>query len=450
MDSYVGWYDPFCELIQNALDSIDERISLNNEPTYIPLVRVIINIQDNSVIVSDNGTGLTKEKYEQFLAPSFSFKSGKSRGHKGVGATYLAYGFNSIQISTKTEGFSAVGKMLNARNWLNDENPSGNPKVQPDPAGSNDKVFDSFDIGVSIYLKFDKDTNPGDLKWIKANTAEQWFSILSIKTGLGAFFKDNTIKIQIIVKDEYGNETEKEYMGIAFYWAHLVVNKAQRLRDLRSKADQLFSAKGRDFKMPASLTNLDAIYDTLDTKELESVELDLTESDKEVIQKYHPKVYFCYMYSAKVWSTANENLKMRQGLNIFSPGIQIAANNMPQGEIVQIPLTKNIGRQNQMQVVIHFDNCRGDLGRKGFQKEIIEFGKSMGRKLIEKPISKFRYTLRPITGVKDDLARENAIDRWKDEMAEHEQQYPLRLVNENFFLPLKQIAITSIPTENKM
>ena len=28
LDSYVGWFDPFCELIQNALDAIDERIEL--------------------------------------------------------------------------------------------------------------------------------------------------------------------------------------------------------------------------------------------------------------------------------------------------------------------------------------------------------------------------------------------------------------------------------------
>jgi hypothetical protein len=25
LDSYVGWYDPFCELIQNALDAVEEK-----------------------------------------------------------------------------------------------------------------------------------------------------------------------------------------------------------------------------------------------------------------------------------------------------------------------------------------------------------------------------------------------------------------------------------------
>lgn len=42
---------------------------------YKPHIRIIIDIKENILTVSDNGTGLTKEKYEQFLAPSFTFRS---------------------------------------------------------------------------------------------------------------------------------------------------------------------------------------------------------------------------------------------------------------------------------------------------------------------------------------------------------------------------------------
>jgi len=28
LSSYVGWYDPFCELIQNALDAVEARAAL--------------------------------------------------------------------------------------------------------------------------------------------------------------------------------------------------------------------------------------------------------------------------------------------------------------------------------------------------------------------------------------------------------------------------------------
>jgi DNA topoisomerase VI subunit B len=110
LSSYVGWYDPFSELIQNSLDSLELRLE-NKEKNYVPKIRITINIQDNSLNVTDNGVGLSEEQFKQFLCPDISFKSGKTRGHKGVGATYLAYGFNHIQVATKSGDYSAVGKM---------------------------------------------------------------------------------------------------------------------------------------------------------------------------------------------------------------------------------------------------------------------------------------------------------------------------------------------------
>jgi len=447
LDSYVGWYDPFCELIQNALDAVEEKASKSGSD-YLPQIRILIDIQNNSLTVSDNGTGLTKEKWEQFLAPNFSFKSGKTRGHKGVGATYLAYGFNFIQISTKSDSFSATGKMLGARAWLNEENPAGNPKVQPDPEGPKDLGFLSFESGVSIYLRFDKTTHPGDLKWIKAQTADQWLKILRTKTGLGSIFSNDAVKVTLIVVDSDGNVTEVIKEGTSYFWPHAIVRKSQSYRDIKAKADELFATKGKAFKLPASMMNLDAIFDTIIPNELAKL-VNLEPLETEILGKYQPTIYFCYMYSAKVWPTFNESLNLRQGVSVVSGGIQIAANNMPQGEVIQIPLRRNIGRQNQVLFLFHFENCRGDLGRKGFQKEIIEFSTSVARKIMDKPIDQFRYTLRPVTGVKDDLIREHEIDNWKDEMVQHEQASPLLFISDNFFLPTKRISVTSTPTREQ-
>ena len=94
LSSYVGWYDPFCELIQNALDAVEARTAAESAAgtgkDYKPHISIRIDLDENSLTVSDNGIGLDKEKFEQFLAPNFSFKSGNTRGHKGVGATYVA------------------------------------------------------------------------------------------------------------------------------------------------------------------------------------------------------------------------------------------------------------------------------------------------------------------------------------------------------------------------
>jgi DNA topoisomerase VI subunit B len=88
LGSYVGWYDPFAELIQNSLDSIDSR-KIKEDSSYEPSIWITIDIQNQKLIVTDNGVGLNKQQFNQFLVPFFSFKSqdGKTRGHKGVGAT---------------------------------------------------------------------------------------------------------------------------------------------------------------------------------------------------------------------------------------------------------------------------------------------------------------------------------------------------------------------------
>jgi hypothetical protein len=271
---------------------------------------------------------------------------------------------------------------------------------------------------------------------------------LRIKTGLGAIFSNDKVKVTLKVIDSSGNETEVVKEGTSYFWPHQIVRKAQSYREIKTKANELFATKGKGFRLPASMMNLDAIYETITPDELGTY-VALEPWETEIVQKYRPTIYFCYMYSAKVWPTFNESLDLRQGVSVSAGGIQIAADNMPQGEAIQIPLRRNIGRQNQVQFLFHFENCRGDLGRKGFQKEVIEFSTSVARKIMDKSIDQFRYTLRPVTGVKDDLIREHEIDKWKDEMISHEQANPLLLISDNFFLPTKRISVTSAPTREQ-
>jgi hypothetical protein len=447
LSSYVGWFDPFSELIQNALDATDERAE-SDGPTYKPQIRIIIDVKQNTLTVSDNGTGLTKEKYEQFLAPSFSFKSGKTRGHKGVGATYLAYGFNSIQVATKTPDYEYVAKMENARKWLRDLSPATNPLLVHDKNGVVDDEFRSFDRGVSVTIRFDKTTVPGALDWIKAESADVWKALLLTKTGLGAIGSTTKARVHIAVRSNDGSWSSVDLQQAEYNWPHKIVPKAARLRDVQSKADDLYKKQGKDYRMPAAFRNLDAIYDSYSSSELKTA-VTMSDDEDDILDRYTPMVYMFYAYSAKVFSTYNESLNIRAKQEALKAGIQIAANNMPQGEVIQIPLAKNIGRQNQVHFVAHFENCKSDLGRKGFQKEIVSFCETISRKLIEGPFLKQRAALKPATGAKSDLSREAAVDDWKDEMEAHEKKAPLIINNPNFFIPTKKISITSTPTREQ-
>lgn len=75
LNSYVGWFDPLCELIQNALDSVEKRMKIEND-SYVPRLNIVLDIKNNMISVTDNGVGFEEEEYIKFLAPNFSFKTG--------------------------------------------------------------------------------------------------------------------------------------------------------------------------------------------------------------------------------------------------------------------------------------------------------------------------------------------------------------------------------------
>jgi len=445
LKSYVGWYDPFCEVIQNAIDSVEKRSQLSEN--YQPSVWITIDIKNNQLVVTDNGVGLTQQQFEQFLAPYFSFKSGDTRGRKGAGATYLAYGFNYIQVSTKTEHYKAIGKMIDAKTWVDDDNPAANPEVIEDLGGSVDEKFDEIDNGVSICIKFGKKTYPGNLNWIQTSDAASWLKILRVKTAIGAIFKNDKINIYVKVIDKEGKITEEKTTKIEYLWTHQITQKSASLRQINAKRDELYS-KGKDpDDLPSSLKNLEVIYDIWNHTELAKI-LKLEGEDLEICKKYTPFVYGGYVFSTKKWEQFNNSLNLRSKTRILYGGIQIAANNMPQGELIQIPLTRNIGRQNNAHILIHFSNYEPDLGRKGFKHEIVDFSKNVASKLVE-ILFKRHKCLRPTTGARADLLRQESIEDWKIELIDYEKNNPLKLCNENFFLPTNILSITSIPSREQ-
>lgn len=449
LDSYVGWFDPFCELIQNSLDAVEER-EKEEEPNYTPEIFIRIDLKDNKLTVSDNGVGLDEAKFKQFLAPSFSFKSKKkgNRGHKGVGATYLAYGFDYMRISTKTKDFSSSGKIENAKRWLGDENPAGNPMILPDNSTEVDINFVNINRGVSITLGFNKNTYPSKLDWLGADNANVWYRILAIKTGLGSISANDKVIINIEVIDTASNKTVLKQVGTEYFWPHRLNIKSANFFEIQKKETELFAKKGTHFKMPSEFTNLDCFWGFLAKDEIASF-IKLTEEEIENIEIFQPNIYFSYLYSAKIWNTFDEELNIRKNYRILHGGIQLAADNMPQGEIIPIPLQRGTDRQNRVHIVIHFSNATADLGRKGFHKDVVLFSQEIARKLVEGPLQKMRDKLRPITGAAPDLIRQNAIEDWKNKFTEYEKTNKLEITNPNFFLPTKKISITSQPSREQ-
>lgn len=446
LNSYVGWYDPFCEMIQNSLDAIDKR---KESEDFVPQIHILINLKENMISVTDNGVGFKEAEYLKFLAPNFSFKpNGLTRGHKGVGTTYLAYGFNYIQIATKTPDFSVIGVMKDAKKWLEDPAPASNPYVVSDTNSVVDDFFETIDRGTAMTVKCDASSYPRDLSWMGLTTADSWLKILRVQTGLGQIKNYSEVKVIVDVIDKVGNKTTSEIETPKYLGLEEFSDKVKSVDDINQKMDELYRKSGPNYKMPAKYSNLEGVYGNWDCDTLLS-KMNFDATEIELIRRYNISVIFSYVYSLSVWDKIDKVVGIRKGNHVLYGGIQLAANNMPQGELIQIPLTKNIGRQKQANIVVHFDNCSADLGRKGFKKEITDLGKEISRKLMDGPLMKIRFCFKANSGASPDLRRETILAEWKAEMSKHEQDYPLVLENPNFFDPVKKISITSMPTREQ-
>ena len=370
LTSYVGWYDPFSETIQNAMDSVEKRANKESS-NYTPKIWITINLQENILIVTDNGIGLEEIQFKSFLTPFFSFKSHKNRGHKGVGATYLAYGFNYIQLCTKTPNFSAVGKMCNAKEWVDDDEISlVRPQVTPDtePLCSYfTKLVENHGTGVSICIKFDKNTFPRNLNWVGMKEASAWLKALRIKTALGAIQPTKNLEVFVDVIDKNGKLTQESIKSPTYLWIHETAQKSKAIcyEIIQKKKQELIDRHKDSNELPKTFQNKSVIHGEWHFDSSHShkdLKLKLEEEEKELLDKHKPYVYCAYVWSVNHWKNFSNDLNYRIGSKVLSGGIQLAANNMPQGEMIPIPLGQNISRQNNAFVLIHFENYTPDLG----------------------------------------------------------------------------------------
>jgi hypothetical protein len=77
LKSYVGFFDPFSELLQNALDAVEKRKRHLKEEGYKPKIWLKIDQSANQFSITDNRIGFSEKEFKSFLAPNISFKDGE-------------------------------------------------------------------------------------------------------------------------------------------------------------------------------------------------------------------------------------------------------------------------------------------------------------------------------------------------------------------------------------
>lgn len=404
LKSYTGYFDVFSELIQNALDAIDARKRRGDD--FEPQLIIDINIPDGVITVSDNGVGMDENELRFCFRPSVSFKTrSEARGHKGVGATFLAYGFESIAVWTAKDNKPLAVRLAHGRVWAEStQSYKSRPKLEDisdDPAPVHSSPGTTVRVVIGKY-------NRPELTWWGASSAWQWLEILRIKTPLGGVYLkgDNSDladrNVEIRVTDYAGNTTKEETRKVEYLYPH-ELPIFERIKTVKEAQSETLNCHGDPTRIPNDFKNLSAKWEIWTSEDMLNDEStfwgnSFNDAEKKLLLQHDVTVYSFFASTSKAWTEfQSESLKIRKAPVLLKGGYQIASDCMVQGDLNVIPLTSTIGYQANTHIVVHFKDGNPDMGRKVFQPEIKELSERCSRQCVN-IFKRFLYLMREDTG----------------------------------------------------
>ena len=452
LKSYTLYYDVFSELIQNSLDALERR-NQEGSGNFQPSLWIQINLQENSVSVTDNGCAMSLDQFQAFLRPNFSFKDGvRTRGSKGVGISYLAYGFNYLEVATRIDDRIYSGLLKNGRRWV-DNGIETTPKVEPCRASHS--VFYRLDRGTSVTLKLTGDgIRPKDFSYFGAHTAEQWLTILTAKTPLGGIYLsknertiDVALRLELIASN--GQVSSQNVDNPEYLYPHTIFSKVIDVKDFIAWSTKTNRAGRDSSKIPMRFRGLNGVMGIWQGNEILSEGsvfegMQLESEELQMIEELNVGVYTFFGYSTDLWDDFNDIKQgLRKGSRIIEGGLQLATKHMPQGTTRTIPLTENIGYQNNAHVIVHLE-ADPDLGRKGFQPEHEKLAEKLSVRAVSQFSRRFLRLLRKKTG-EATILDEMELDQWIEKQKAHARDCPLVIQGKGLFMPTETLPILSTP-----
>ena len=230
LEGYHSNYDALSEMVQNAVDALEDAKLEGLPEPY--LIEVNVNLAGNSISVLDTGHGMTLDQVQGAFAPQVTYKQQSKRGHKnryrgykGVGLTFLAYGTDDIIIHSKKDGQQVTkARMQYGRAWAMNER-SETAWLNHDTSTS---PLDSQPRGTAVKVQFSQKTHPKSLAKLTANLGA-WKTILRTKTAIGQVLlgRDAVVpvkaKLKLIGTD---NSVTNETIEPVFLYPHTVKGPA--------------------------------------------------------------------------------------------------------------------------------------------------------------------------------------------------------------------------------
>jgi hypothetical protein len=441
LSSYTGYFDLFSETIQNALDATEKK-AREGIIGYVPQIWIEINMKDASLKVIDNGCGMTLSEFLLCFRPNTTFKKGLNlRGNKGVGATFLAYGYNYVNLQTKHNANSYSAVLRQGRMWIEDE------KGKTKSPAYEENTFDVQELlneksGTSIEIRLGgKNEKPKDFGYYGAVTAPQWYDLLRITTPLGGVYFEtpnpNTIPIiNLTVTDKYENVTKiQPQRRVEFYYPHEIPDINEKmLGDVIKEYDKYEgSSQTKEKKVGNEFKNLNVLWDIWNSEEvLKNSKFKFTEEQKTLMQEHNIIVYGAMVDSISTFKAANKAMGLNER-SVMKGGLQLATDGMPQGEIITIPLKRYAGYQFTTLIIVHFKKGNPDMGRKTFQPELTELAQELAVKITGIFIEHIEF-LRPDTGSEKNLIPDRAKYDWIRRIVNYREisQLNFKSIHQNF------------------
>ncbi|MDE6733562.1 MAG: ATP-binding protein [Oscillospiraceae bacterium] len=372
-DSYRNSWDIYAELTQNAVDAIRKMQAVCDEKGAIELT---INARDKSIIIKDNGCGISADDIPNLLK---LFSSGKwddksTVGEKGVGLKFAYFQstfFEIISCDGATGGRAIIKDALFWKQQTTDDM----LKLDFEEISAED-IEKSIGLkrGTKITLKGvnisgDEDGSENSIFKLKF---EQLKYVLRSATYLGntsTIWEDDPNPIGIVLSyTDYSGEEHRETLENRFF-------------------------------LPTE------IYDDKDIVDIDEFEKWLKEKDRSDVEKrnklqnkilvlkgtYQYKGYrkiqywVCFLPTRRNWDTINEKNHLFEDITdekelqkwkqdnsycIFTPGIYTATKGMPTGITVDQPTTGFSGYWPNFFMIFEDDLLSFDIGRKSIHGKI--------------------------------------------------------------------------------
>jgi hypothetical protein len=453
LKSYTGYFDLFSELIQNALDATEAK-AREAGASYAPKIWIDIDIENSRIRVTDNGIGMTPQQLKYFAKPNVSFKPIKEyRGQKGVGATFLAYGFSLIRVHTRKDDAPHSILLRQGRQWAQDQSDTvPRPRLERDPFTLPHVPGGEDGTSVEVVVGGTSGERPRRFDWLGARTARQWIDVLRIKTPLGGVYigtGHSAPTVCVIVRDSTGSTTTETVVKPEYFWPHEIPNiKVAEVVELEGALAKIEgSGEDRNAKLDSKYKRLDCLYQIYSTDQLLSEDWwfskTLDEEQRALVRQHQVVVYSAFLRSAKMWGDLNDEVfGLYKNQRLIKGGLQLASDFMVQGDASIIPLTSTIGYQANSHVVVHFTDGSPDMGRKAFQPELEETAKRISVQCVN-IFKRYLNYLKPDTGAVA-VTPDRELHEWKKSQETYRDKNALSFKNEN-----GRIALISAPQQEQ-